>query len=312
MDELDIGILRALITESAVAPTNIQVNSSLRAIAKRLGADDMTVRNRFKKLQEAKVMSEWQLAVNPSLLGYRMVDIMLDVEVEYAKQDMIRKLGLVHGVVVIINFLGKAMKVVLMYNTEESRSRTIELVSRITGAEKMTTSRMALPRSDTEKLTETDEAIILALSKDARRPSAAVAEELGLSPRTVKNRLDRLRRQKTIFMFPNLNMTDIIGFIPAVLSYSYSRPDAKEGVDRAVLSRFESTILWGPFFDPEHESVVLSAPTIADIPRVVGWAKSQPGVASARVDIPLQLFSFPEKLAELLRARRIEQLTLSR
>lgn len=307
MDELDIRILRAVISESAVAPTNIQVKSSLRMIARRLGADDMTVANRFKKLREAGCLNGWQLSVNPALLGYKMLDVMLDVEAECAKPDMIRKLSLVHGVVVIINFLGKAMKVALLYDGEESRSRTVELVSRIANAERVTITRPGLPKSETQKLTEVDRGILQALSKDALKSSSSVARELGLSARTVRNRIERLRRERTIFMFPNLNMTNIVGFIPAVLSYTYSSADTKSSVDRGVFMQFDSNLLWGGPSDSEHGSVILSAPTIADVTKFVEWAKSQPGIATARIDIPLQLFSFPEKLGELLKVRRIEQ-----
>lgn len=309
MDELDIKILRAIISESAVAPTNIQVRSSLRMIAKRIEVDDMTAAKRFKKLQSAGCMDEWQLSVNPSLLGYKMLDVMLEVGEEYAKPDMIRKLGLIHGVLVIINFLGKAMKITLLYNSEESRSRTIELVSRITGAELVRISKMTLPSSETEKLTETDEAIIHALSKDARRSTADVAREAGVSSKIVRNRLDKLRKEKTIFMFPNLNMTNIEGFIPVVLSYTYTRPEVKSEVDSSFLAHFESNYLWAGFWDLEYGTIVLSAPTMADVPRSLGWAKAQIGVGTARVDIPLQLFSFPEKLGELLRTRRLENAT---
>jgi DNA-binding Lrp family transcriptional regulator len=307
MDELDVKILRAIISESAVAPTNVQVISSLRTIAKRVGVGDMTVAKRFKKLQTAGCMDEWQLGINASLFGFKMSDVMLEVGAEYAKPDMIRKLGLVHGVLVIINFLGKGMKVTFLYDSEESRSRTVELISRITGAELLIVSRPALPASETKKLTETDVAIIQALSKDARKSTAIVARELGVSSKTVRNRLEKLRKEKTIFVFPNLNMTNIEGFIPAVLLYGYARPEAKSSVDSSFLSHFESNYLWGGFWDKERGTIVLNAPTMADVPRFVEWAKSQPGVASARVDIPLQLFSFPEKLGELLRVERLEK-----
>ena len=246
----------------------------------------------------------------PAYLGYKMLDVMLDVEAEYAKPDMIRKLGLIDSVIVIINFLGKAMKVTLLYNSEESRSRMIELISRITAAERVAVSRGALPRSETQRLTEADQAILGALSKDARKSSTAVAKELGLSARTISNRIERLRRERTIFMFPNLNMTNIVGFIPAALTYTYSRADSKSSVDRSVLSHFDSSFLWGGLSDSERGSIVLSAPTIADVPRFVEWAKSQPGIATARVGIPLQLFSFPEKLGELLKARQREHMAL--
>jgi len=61
MDELDVKILRALLSERAVAPSSAQVSSSLRSIASRLGTDDATVHYRYKKLEESGSMSGWQL-----------------------------------------------------------------------------------------------------------------------------------------------------------------------------------------------------------------------------------------------------------
>ena len=66
MDELDLKILRSLISERAVSPTNPSVKLSLRAIAARLGADDMTVSYRYKKLLDSGCMSAWSLLVNPA------------------------------------------------------------------------------------------------------------------------------------------------------------------------------------------------------------------------------------------------------
>jgi hypothetical protein len=42
---------------------------------------------------------------------------------------------------------------------------------------------------------------------------------------------------------------------------------------------------------------------MADVPGYLEWAKSQPGVASARTDILTKTLMFPEKLIELLRIR---------
>ena len=89
--------------------------------------------------------------------------------------------------------------------------------------------------------------------------------------------------------------------------YTYTNPEVKSAVDNSFLTHFESNCVWGAFWEKEHGTVVLSAPTMADIPRFHEWAKSQPGVATARVDVPLQLYSFHEKMDELLRARRLEK-----
>jgi DNA-binding Lrp family transcriptional regulator len=302
MDDLDVKILRALMSESRASPSNTQVKLSLRAIAARLGADDMTVNYRYKRLQKSGALSEWQLIVNPSFFSCSVLDVVVDVRPESGKPDMIRKLKLVGGVIMILNFFGKALKILVMYNSDESRSRTLELISRITNAERITQARMSFPRSQTKRLTETDVAIIRALSKDARKSSSLVAKELGLSTRTVRNRIDRLRKENTIFTLPSFNIYDIPGLIPVYLSYTY-RNGAKSSVDRDMLSHFESSYLWPGFSDPDSGFIMLNAPTVGDIPRILEWAQSQPGIASARIDIPTEQLSLPEKLGELLQLR---------
>ena len=190
MDELDLKILRSLISERAVSPSSPSLRLSLRAIAARLGADDMTVHYRFKRLQESGCMPLWSLLVNPAFFGYGVTDVMVDVQPESAKPDMIRKLKLVHEITGMVNFYGKAIRLFVIFKGDESRSRTIELISRITNAEKITQSRMPMPPSLTRNLSAIDVAIVRSVSNDARKSSILVAKELGSSSKTVRKRVD--------------------------------------------------------------------------------------------------------------------------
>ena len=90
MDDLDVKILRALISEGAVAPSNPKVKLSLRAFAQRIGTDKMTVSYRYKKLQDCGCMSTWALLVNPTFFGYRVEEEMLDVQPQSGKTDRIK------------------------------------------------------------------------------------------------------------------------------------------------------------------------------------------------------------------------------
>jgi DNA-binding Lrp family transcriptional regulator len=310
LDELDVKIFRALISESAIAPSRIQVESSLREIARKLGSDDMTVRNRYKKLQDAGCMSAWRSYINPQLFGYSAVDVLVEVEPESAKADMMRKLRLVHGVVRIVDYYGKGMQILLFYDSEESRSRSVELISRITNAEKATQLKTGLPKSETKRLTESDYAIVGSLAMDARKPYINVAKELGFSSRTVKNRIEKLRREMTLFAVPELNMGDIPGLIPAAVSYSYMSSGAKSSVDKAMVSHFDERYLWGSFSDSEHAYIVLAASSMAEAERSLDWVRGQPGIAGARLLISVACPSFPENVQELFSRRRIEQSTL--
>ena len=310
MDDLDVKILRALMSEGAVAPSDTQVSSSLRSIAARLGADDMTVNYRYKKLRESGAMSGWRLIVNPTFFGCRVMDVTVDVEPESAKQDMIRKLKLVNEVTGMIEFYGRALKLIIVYNGEESRSRTIELISRITNTERVTQVRWALPRCRTERMSETDVTIIRALSNDARKSFVQLSKELGLSTRTVRNRVLRLRMDNTVFALASLDAGGIPGLIPMYLSYTCAQNGAKGTVDRAMLSHFEASYLSVLFSDPANGWVFASASTMADVQSYLEWAKSQPGVTGARVDLLTKTMMFPEKLTELLSMKGVGNVAL--
>lgn len=303
MDELDVKILRALIAEREVAQSENQVSSSLRSIASRLRADDMTVNLRYRRLHESGVLSAWHLLVNPTFFGCRLMDVTVDVLPESAKADAIRKLKLVHEVTGMIDFYGRALKIIAMCNSDESRSRIVELISRITNAEKVTQIRWALPRCRTERLTETDVEIIRSLSHDARKSYVKVSKELHLSTRTVRNRLGRLRRENTVFTLPVLNMGGIPGLIPVYLSYAYSQKEEKGVVDRVMLSHFEGNYLSLQFADPYNGYIFLGVSTMTEVQNCVDWAKSQSGIATSRVDILTKTMMFPEKLTELLDLR---------
>ena len=160
-----------------------------------------------------------------------------------------------------------------------------------------------MPHSLTKNLNANDVAIIRALSKDARKSTLLVAKEIGLSAKTVRKRVERLRKENTILPLPILNIASIPGIIPLYLTYVYTKNDVKASVDREIVSHFDAGYIMGNFADPEFGNVVLGAPTMAEVPKVLEWAKSQRGIASARVDIATETFMFPEKLIELLELR---------
>jgi len=276
----------------------------LRSIAARLGADDVTVNLRYKKLKESGAMSGWRLAINPRFFGFKSLDATVDVQPESAKSDMIRKLSLINEVVGIQDFYGRGLKVTVMYGNDKVSSRVIELISRITNPDTMNVVRWVLPPSRTERLTATDVAIIRALANDPRVSLDEVARRLRFSTRTVRNHVEKLLGENTIHALPSLNLSSIPGLIPVHLSYSYSRADLKNQVDSTMLTRFEPNYLSVMFSDPDRGYIWLVASTMDDVQAYLEWARLQPGVGSARTDILVRRLMFPEKLIELLTLRK--------
>jgi DNA-binding Lrp family transcriptional regulator len=149
------------------------------------------------------------------------------------------------------------------------------------------------------RLTDTDWAIIRNLEKDALKPYMQVAKELGVTPRTVKNRLQRLERQNALVLHPTLDIASIDRMVCLVLFYSYTNLEVKSAVDQAILSHFYDSYLWGTLTDPERAYLVLVAPTQASVKQHLKWTKRLPGVAGARVQIVVESINLWGKATDL-------------
>lgn len=293
-------IFRAILTGSLSAPFSTRLRASLEEVSQKLHADDMTVRNRLKRFQEEGFVSGWILLPNPSLFGYRMTVVILDAS-PGPKEDMLNELKLVHGVVTILDFQGDSIGLVLLHESEQALSRTVELISRFAHAENVTRINVKFPAPLLSRLTDADWAIILNLKKDALKPYVQVAKELGVTPRTVKNRLQRLERQNALVLHPTLDIASVDRMVCLVLFYSYTNHEAKSAVDQAMLSHFDDSYLWGTLTDPESAYLVLVAPTQASIKQHLKWTRRLPGVASARAQIVVESINLWERAIDLFR-----------
>jgi DNA-binding Lrp family transcriptional regulator len=285
MDELDIRIFRSLASSQHVAPSNFQVRISIREIARKLGVDDMTVSNRYAKFARMGLLTRWRAAFNPSLFGYGMKEVLVKVEPESAKEEMIRKLRLVHGITVLMDLYGPHLLVTVLYENEASFSRTLQLISRITNAESTLQTRKLFPHCGTKSLSKTDWAIMKSLAMDARKPQIAVAAELGLSARTVKNRLEKLETERAIVTFMDLDVGALEGMIPVLVLFSYAKANQKSSVDHTVLSEFSGNYLWTRLTDTEHGYILIVLKSMSELKPAEELIKRIPGVADTHTFI---------------------------
>ncbi len=92
------------------------------------------------------------------------------------------------------------------------------------------------------KLSGLDYRIINALMEDARRPEKDVAEELGISPKTVHRHLSRMQREGSIYLYASLRTTstpDIFSFVHVSLKKNVDRRDAMAH----LMERYQPNIL---------------------------------------------------------------------
>ena len=98
MDKIDIMIFKSLLQGDISAPLTMDPRQSFRAVSRKLGIDEMTIRNRLQKFHKTGFLKGWRLLVSPALLGVNMVQLLVEVR-SSSKEDLIEKVRLLtrHG-----------------------------------------------------------------------------------------------------------------------------------------------------------------------------------------------------------------------
>jgi DNA-binding Lrp family transcriptional regulator len=104
-------------------------------IARRLGVDEDTVRNRIKNLEDSGFLLGWRLVPNPILLARRYSYLLLEVKNQDFKEEIISRLKVKDGVISIISIYNNNLLVTLFDDEEKKHQEksprwALELIPR--------------------------------------------------------------------------------------------------------------------------------------------------------------------------------------
>jgi DNA-binding Lrp family transcriptional regulator len=105
LDNLDVRVLRELWQGSVAAPLEPDIRRSYRSMARKLGIDEVTFRNRVRRFQQIGLLKGWLLAVNPTLFGMKVGQLWLGVQSSSAKDDLINELSSMRGVLAVMDVM---------------------------------------------------------------------------------------------------------------------------------------------------------------------------------------------------------------
>lgn len=246
-------------------------------IAKKLGVDEETVRNRIKFLKESGFLLGWRVAPNPSLLDRRPAFLLIETE---DKEDVIPKVKGRNGVLTIISIFNNYLLLNLYDDEERSSSREISSIPGIKTSP-FNTPEMSLPHSNF-RMTVTDWKIVGLLLRDAERNVDEVAREVKTSTRTIKRRLGAMLGASAIFIMPVVNLKKNTG-IPYSLMIQ-SEEAKKHEVERDVSTRIHNLVFRASF--PKGGSIFgFTGSNIAEGNELLKWVRKLRGVKSAKIYI---------------------------
>ena len=160
-------------------------------VARRLGVDEETVRNRVKHMKESGFLLGWRLVPNPMLLSRRPALVLLDLQDGETKEETIGRLKEKDGVITIVSIYGDGLLVVLFDEDDGKTSSTRQISELGVRASALSVPQMRFPNS-TFRMSTTDWEISGMLIRDAERGIVDVAAGVKVSPRTVRRRLNAM------------------------------------------------------------------------------------------------------------------------
>lgn len=282
MDELDIKILRELVADVSRRSLQSDIRKSYAIISKKLGTTENTVRNRVDSLYAAGIILGWKLGINPTVFGYETSFLFFDATSAGEKDEVLRKFRSIPGVLWIVDYFGNTAGVLIAHKDGRALAKELQPVHQILDSKVYTRVNNWFPEVKIA-LTEMDWEIIKALRKDPRKPYVDLANELGISVRTARRRLQRLTRNSVVFIFPAVNLKKLVGSVPTALAVFYSDPKAKNEVEARIISKFYNFYLFTPSPEAVYGAYIFLLPNLATAEEMRVWTNSLPGVMNVSV-----------------------------
>jgi DNA-binding Lrp family transcriptional regulator len=261
------------------SPGRWNVRKSYAEVARNLGVDEETVRNRLKLLKDSGLLIGWRVLPNPSLFGRSSIIQHLGFDTPAAKELAVSKSKQMDGVVVVASLHGNDLLITLFDDKERTASRRLSMLKPGRGP----TERpgMGLPPTKFQ-MTPTDWRIVRLMMENAERSVAEVAAEVRVSVRTVKRRLDKMLAASAIFIVPMIDQAKTTGVSYQVMVES--EEGQKPAVGKLVAAKIENLIFSAA--DSSNNLIFgFTGKNVSEGEELQDWLEKQPGVRSARVSI---------------------------
>ncbi len=296
VDTLDIAIFRDLVQESTALPLSANPTRSLRSIAKRLGVDKDTVRNRVRRLQGQNFLRAPFVFPNPTAVGLVVEQHWVDVR-PGRREEVAERLKRREDLAVVTLFLGDALTYLELREEGAEGGRTAG-----PGVKRQRSAPLPFPRV-TVDLTAQDWKVMGALHEDPGAGVAGVARRLGISPRTAARRLARLVEHRAMFVIPGFDPRAVDGTVVDFTVF-FAQGAHKSAADRQILERLKESYFHADLGDPGHSFFNFIVNNVAEAAATLEWARALPGVEEARVDFVVERVERVENVHRMIEGRR--------
>ncbi|HLF05978.1 MAG TPA: Lrp/AsnC family transcriptional regulator [Thermoplasmata archaeon] len=286
MDPLDVRIIRAMGIQTYGREPKPADGLRISRLARTLRVTKERLKDRIQKMEKTGIIAGYGLYPNLRHLGlesswyyYRFRE---DEEVDRA----FAKLQPLDGVSACCSFFGGVMCVGVYYRNPLDLQKKLRIMVGLVGdagGELNKLYDLDMPPVH-RPLTHLDWSVVKALHEDAVRPLPEVAKEIGVSEKTVKRRFDRMGREGSFFIIPEVDPSQAEGVVVFVLAVQFGA-DAEPGIVGTVERVYEGHLVSTDLTTSRDFgtcAMLLYANSMAEVERLRKKGASLPGVAKVR------------------------------
>ncbi|MEX0657057.1 MAG: AsnC family transcriptional regulator [Nitrosopumilaceae archaeon] len=278
MDELDIQILSILLDNC---------RESDRQIGQRIGISGNAVSSRIQKMIQSKVIEKFTLKIEPPVLGYNVLYIVVSGQ---DLNQILKQVRLVGEPFFVVPCVGDitVCSIVIKENVEEK----IKLAKKIMRDVRVLSIFEAQNPGLRSDLTKTDLEIINVLLDNPRARIDEIAKATNLSTKTITRSLDKLQNDEAILFTLIYDPIKLEQYVPYAI-LTWINGDLHKTLN-VLKEEFSQSFLQKPFISKNQIVLFLYSDNIFKIDDVIQKVRKINGVVLADLFIPKQI-TLPQK-----------------
>jgi len=273
LDNSDIRILSRLLNNC---------RESDRQIGKELGISGGSVRARIRKMEDAHVIENFTIKVDPPVLGLGVLYIVVSGQ---NINEILEQISLVGKPFFVVPCVGgvTVCGIVAKGNLEEK----IELANKLMKDVRVLSIFEAENPGFDSNLTKTDLEILEQLMKDPQQKIESISKKTNFSTKTVTRCIEKLNENEGIQFTVTYDPTKIKGFIPHAI-LTWIEGDLKKTLKK-MEKKFSNSFLQIPFIAKNQIVLFMYSKDIYDMDELTHQVRNIENVKSADLFIPKKI-----------------------
>jgi DNA-binding Lrp family transcriptional regulator len=299
LDELDAKILHSL-------SRNCRVSYS--SLGNDVGLTAKSIKARVKKMQSSGIIDSIIVKVNPLVLGYsKLCILVLRVNSKTADEKHIRRsLSLLGDILYTGHFLGNISMFKLAVKKEAEEK--LELLVEVIGQDLLIQNQTAVFQNVREQPTYIDFKIIRCLLDNPRMEISDIAEKISISSKTVSRRLEKMIENHVLDFTMHFNPTAIRGYIMSAVSADIEKGSYRKVLERSYADLKDSFCIYSPLLSQQEVIYWLFfSRDVFTLDSVIKRIESYPGVRKVDVFIPISTEYHEEVIVKEIERKLVDK-----